>query len=109
MDAVQSQYAHAGRGGAGNLTDPTSLTAATSETADVTPSLQESAPPAAGYYGRGGAGNYRSSDSEKKADVERKASVAQERQEGVVRDVEKGLQEPEKAHLGSEKLEYDAN
>ena len=73
----------------------------------MTPALEESKPPQTGYYGRGGAGNYRTGDIETK-DAERKAMEARNRlHQQVVKDVESGLKEPEKAHLGSEKLQSD--
>ena len=46
---------------------------------------------------------------EKKIEGEKDALEAQERaHQKVVKDVEMGLKEPEKAHLGREGREYDA-
>ena len=103
---LTSGYAHHGRGGAGNFTSARKLSEAAAETADVTLSLQETKPPETGYYGRGGAGNYRGEDTEKKEEYMRRAAEVQEKvYRQVVRDVEIGLKEPEKAHLGSGRIE----
>lgn len=82
------------------------LTAGTTANIDVTPSLQESKPPELGHYGRGGAGNYRTPDPEKRKEGEKATLEAQEEaHQRVVRDVEMGLKEPEKAYLGMESRE----
>lgn len=92
-----------GRGGAGNITTRAVLTAGSNASIDVTPSLQESKPPEPRYYGRGGAGNYRIPEPENRRGKVREATDARERaQRKVVEDVEMGLKEPEKAHLGRE-------
>lgn len=94
-----------GRGGAGNFTTRDVLAAGTTANVDVTPSLQENQPPELGHYGRGGAGNYRTPEPEKKREEEKDALEAQEKaHQRVVKDVEMGLKEPEKAHLGREGL-----
>lgn len=99
-----------GRGGAGNITTRDMLAAGTTASIDVTPSMQENKPPELGHYGRGGAGNYRTPESEKDGEREKERLEAQERaHQKVVKDVEMGLKEPEKAHLGREGLEYDAD
>lgn len=86
------------------------LTAGTTANIDVTPSLQESKPPELGHYGRGGAGNYRSQEPEKKREGGNIALEAREEAyQKVVKDVEMGLKEPEKVHLGREGSEYDAH
>ena len=86
------------------------LAAGTTANMDVTPSLQENKPPELGHYGRGGAGNYRTPEPEKKGEEDKDTSEAQEKaHQKVVKDVEMGLKEPEKAHLGREGLEYDAH
>ena len=86
------------------------LAAGTNANIDVTPSLQENKPPELGHYGRGGAGNYRTPEVEKKRKEEKKALEAQEKaHQKVVKDVEVGLKQPEKAHLGREGLEYDVS
>ena len=57
------------------------------------------------FYGRGGAGNLRNSSTEASADAERRAREAQNKAyEKTVKDVEKGLQQPARAHLVNEKL-----
>lgn len=110
MKRFQPEYASSGRGGAGNYASSTKLAAATAENTNVTPALQENKPPeVGGYHGRGGAGNYKGEDEEKKKADEQRASIAQEKaHQQVVKDVEAGLQEPQKAHLGKEKLDYGA-
>jgi hypothetical protein len=107
---AQPEFASSGRGGAGNYASTTKLAAATAENTNVTPALQENKPPeVGGYRGRGGAGNYKGEDEEKKKADERRASMVQEKaHQQVVKDVEAGLQEPQKAHLGKEKLDYGA-
>ena len=78
------------------------------ESVNVTSSPQARTLTESGYSGRGGAGNYRTENTELKAAEERRATQRRERaREEVVRDVEMGLKEPEKAHLGNEKLEYE--
>lgn len=107
LEKSRTEYAHSGRGGAGNYTNATRLAEATAQTAGMTPSMGESKPPSTGYYGRGGAGNYRTGDVEK-AESERRVTEAQEQiHQQAVKDVESGLKEPEKAHLGGERLKYD--
>lgn len=82
------------------------LAAGTTANINVTPSLQESKPPELGHYGRGGAGNYRTPEPEKRKEGEKAALEAQEEaHQRVVRDVEMELREPEKAYLGMESRE----
>ena len=108
MQKNRAEYAHSGRGGAGNYVNASELTKATKENSDVTPALQERRPSVVGYSGRGGVGNYKSGDVERSLE-ERRASEAQEKVHSeVVKDVEMALKEPEKAHLASEKPEYEA-
>ena len=106
VEKSRSEYAHSGRGGAGNYTNASELAESTAQTAGVTPSLQESKPPETGHYGRGGAGNYRIGDSERMKMEQGKIEAAHQKKvyQQAVKDVEAGLKEPEKAHLGSEKL-----
>ena len=87
------------------MTDTTSLAAATKDTVDVTPALQESKQSGAGLYGRGGAGNYRGAEMASREPEERE--MQEMKRAEVERDVEAALQAPEKAHLGIEKLAYD--
>lgn len=64
--------------------------------------------PEVGYSGRGGAGNLRGKEEmeRRRMEGERRAKEAREKaHEEVVKDVEMGLQMPERAHLGSEKIE----
>jgi hypothetical protein len=51
-------------------------------------------------YGRGGAGNYGSGEEERREAEEKRREEERRGYERVVRDVEMGLREPEKAHLG---------
>lgn len=100
----------AGRGGAGNITTRDVLDAGTTANIDVTPSLQESKPPELGHYGRGGAGNYRTPVTDNPRETELDELEAQEKaHQEVVKEVETGLKEPEKAHLGKESRDYDAH
>lgn len=70
--------------------------------------MQENKPPELGSYGRGGAGNYRTPESEKSKKEKKDTLEAKDKaDQKVVRDMEIGLKEPEKAHLGKEGLEYD--
>ena len=79
------------------------LAADTKANVDVTPSLQENKPPKLGHYGRGGAGNYRTPEPAERREVGDNTLQAQEKaQRKIVEDVEMGLKEPEKAHLGRE-------
>ena len=109
VERSKSEYAHSGRGGAGNYTETTTLAEATAQATDVTPALEETKPPQTGYYGRGGAGNYRIGNSESREN-DMKAMEAQDRlHQQVVKDVETGLKEPEKAHLGRQRLRSDSS
>ena len=84
------------------------LAAGTTANTDVTPSLQENKTPELGHYGRGGAGNYRTPELGKEREEDDDISKAQEKaHQRVVKDVEMGLKEPEKAHLGREGLEHE--
>lgn len=108
VQKVRPEYTHSGRGGAGNYQSASELTRATKENSDVNPALQERKPSVVGYSGRGGVGNYQSGDVERTLE-ERRASEFQEKvHTQVVKDVEMALKEPEKAHLASEKMEYEA-
>lgn len=107
MERSRAEYAHSGRGGAGNYTDADKLAKTTAAMANVTPALRETKPPKVGHYGRGGAGNYRdkSADASREEDTRAKSETKEKVHQQVVRDVESSLKEPEKAHLGGEKLE----
>ena len=94
-----------GRGGAGNVTTREVLAAGTTANVDVTPSLRESKPPKLGHYGRGGAGNYKYPEPERIEGVKATLEAQEKAHQQVVRDVEMGLKEPEKAHLGKESYE----
>lgn len=57
-----------------------------------------------GYYGRGGAGNYRDTSVIANHEDGKIAKEVQENmQQDVTKYVEERLQEPEKAHLGGER------
>lgn len=102
------EYAYSGRGGAGNVYSPQELqqngTFGGSAPSDATTPAKDdsSAGKEAGHYGRGGAGNYRGGEVTEGRGVEETGFS-----EEVVRDVEMGLREPEKAHLGCEKGSED--
>ena len=89
------------------MTDPKTLAAGTKRTVDVTAALQESKASEAGHYGRGGAGNYRMSAEGPPAPVEREMKEMKRPATywEAEADVEAGLQEPAKAHLGTERFE----
>ena len=106
LESQGRQTSTSGRGGAGNITTRDELAARTTANIDVTPSLQESNPPELGHYGRGGAGNYRTPEPEKMGEGDKDRLEAQEKaHQMVVKDVERALKEPEKAHLGKESRE----
>lgn len=106
LESQGRRFSTSGRGGAGNVTTRDVLAAGTTANVDVTPSLEETKPPELGHYGRGGAGNYRIPEHENKRGGEKDILEAQEKaHQEVVKDVEMGLKEPEKAHLGREGLE----
>lgn len=109
LNTAVPTHAYSGRGGAGNLVKKDGgQRAGDTVVADTTPSLRESAVlPTVGYSGRGGAGNLRSVDVErKKLEDEMKAKEARERaHDEVVKAVDLDLKMPERAHLGSEKVE----
>lgn len=94
--------------GRGNVTTSAKLSATTAGAADVTPALQDSKHPDVRYFGRGGAGNSRIWVSEVKEREELRSSHAKEEKfHRVVMDVEMGLRQPEKAHLGFGRDEFD--
>lgn len=103
-------HAYSGRGGAGNVVKKDGGEGAGGNVVvdNTTPSLRESGVlPTVGYSGRGGAGNLRNVDVEgKRLEDERKAKEARERaHDEVVKAVDLDLKMPERAHLGSEKVE----
>lgn len=102
LESQGRRFSTSGRGGAGNFTTRDMLAAGTTANIDVTPSMQENKPPELGHYGRGGAGNYRTPEPEKRRG-EKDTSEAREK------DVEIGLTEPEKAHLGKGGFDCDAH
>ncbi len=109
LESQGRRFSTAGRGGAGNVTTKDMLAAGTTANIDVTPSLQENKPPELGHYGRGGAGNYRTPAPEKRRAEEKMILEAQEKaHQKVVKDVEMGLKEPDKVHLGREGLNHNA-
>ena len=70
----------------------------------MTPALQEARVPEGGHYGRGGAGNYRGNISGSSGEGEERGA---KQQYGEGEEIEMGLRQPEKAHLGADKLAYD--
>ena len=81
------------------------LAAETSANTNVTPSLQENKPPELGHYGRGGAGNYRIPEPERRTSEKNALDAQEQAYQKVVKDVETGLQQPEKAHLWKKECE----
>lgn len=77
----------------------------TAASANVTPALRETKPPKVGHYGRGGAGNYRDKGENASQQEGTNPGAREKVHQQVVKDVESSLKEPEKAHLGGEKLE----
>ncbi|GKT53239.1 hypothetical protein ColTof4_13348 [Colletotrichum tofieldiae] len=104
-------YARAGRGGAGNFHDASSLPSAKQQEevagktrAAVSASLARSA---RGASGRGGAGNYGDGAGEATAEEEAKRKQALERK--IIEDVEAGLPMPPRAYQhNTKKDEEDA-
>ncbi|KAI9717740.1 MAG: hypothetical protein M1812_004469 [Candelaria pacifica] len=104
--AVNQEYAHMGRGGAGNYYSPQELqhsgnfsgaTTSKEGTAPVTDTFAAEK----GLRGRGGAGNFVMGDEERrKYEAEQAAQETQGKvNESVLRDVEAGLAQPEKAFV----------
>ncbi|KAL8669371.1 MAG: hypothetical protein Q9168_006032 [Polycauliona sp. 1 TL-2023] len=100
-DAKGPEYIHSGRGGAGNYSSASDA-AERKRSVDMTPSTREPTVPEGGFYGRGGAGNLRGWDKDPSDSTDTGASEGQKQTyEDTVKDVEKGLRAPEKAHLAS--------
>ena len=98
-------YAHSGRGGAGNWYSPPALEKEGTFQSLIRTPTKDSTNAGAGYRGRGGAGNYNALDESVKKEAEQRAAEeARLREEEVVRDVELGLQQPEKAYLTAERI-----
>ena len=99
---VLPDYAHSGRGGAGNWYSPPDLQKTGNFFSDTGRSMPRPDIGGAGYSGRGGAGNFSSKDQEmRRLEEERLAEKARSKREAeIVKDVELGLKPPEKAHLG---------
>ena len=105
IERSPSDYAHVGRGGAGNW-----ATSSGSQQVQVSnASRQSEGVPTVprrdktiASYGRGGAGNVVKGEGEKKGSVavDDKSVKERRRVEQVVRDVEMELKQPERAHLG---------
>ena len=110
----EAQYAHTGRGGAGNYYSPQDLSqtgsfvgAQTSHIlGDGTPAPSDNSRPAAApppKTGRGGAGNFDFGTNEAERKAARQHEEADRRQQQLKQDVEKGVQEklafPSKAKL----------
>jgi len=97
-----ADFAHTGRGGAGNYYSPKELDGMKVDATDGgTPQLQK-----AGYRGRGGAGNFMAKDT---AEEERLREIEARKRDMVAetarRDVEMALKAPGKAHLAREGLQ----
>lgn len=105
-EAKPSDFAHSGRGGAGNY-KPTANSTAPGIASDLSTSIKQTPIPEGGHGGRGGAGNYRGSVSleGRQAEVERANKLQEEAYAKTVEDVERGMKPPEKAHLVNEKID----
>ncbi len=105
-EARPSDFAHSGRGGAGNY-KPTANSTAPGIASDLSTSIKQAPIPEGGHGGRGGVGNYRGSVSleGRQAEVERANKLQEEAYAKTVEDVEKGMKPPEKAHLVNEKID----
>ena len=103
---TQSSFVNAGRGGAGNFIRKGSHDQDTTTPPSLDSSIRESRGFEMRYSGRGGAGNFVGDTFENiKVVAETKAKEAQaQAHDDMVRDIEKSLKMPEKAHLGSDKL-----
>ena len=104
-DASKPEYAHAGRGGAGNF-KPTATAAAAAPPGDLSTSVKPGTISEGGYAGRGGAGNFRGEALEKRRSeaIAREQEAEEQAYQETVKDVEEGLKPPEKAYLSSERL-----
>ncbi|CAF9909243.1 MAG: hypothetical protein HETSPECPRED_008891 [Heterodermia speciosa] len=103
-DALRPEYAHAGRGGAGNF-KPTATAAAAATPGDLSTSVKPGTVSEGGWSGRGGAGNFRGEALEKKRleAIAREQEADEQAYQETVKDVEEGLKPPEKAYLSSER------
>ena len=98
-------YAHSGRGGAGNWYAPPELEKEGTFQSHIRTPTKDSTNVGGGYQGRGGAGNYNAKDEIAKKEVEQRvAEEARLREEEVTRDVGLGLKQPEKAYLTAERI-----
>ena len=104
-DASRPEYAHVGRGGAGNF-KPTATTAGGGGImGDLSTFVKQDTIAESGYSGRGGAGNIRGDSERRKPEAQARAAEAQEKAyKETVKDVERGLKQPEKAHLGGDRV-----
>ncbi|KAG8629420.1 hypothetical protein KVT40_003285 [Elsinoe batatas] len=109
-----AQYAHSGRGGAGNYYSPQELTK-TGQFEATAPGTEQPEIPAtstsqsraqvtlSAYQGRGGAGNYETTAADAKEMSKTQAEQAEKEQEKIretiAKDVESGLARPERARL----------
>jgi len=85
-----------------NTNDPGGLI---EQTPERSLSLQETKPRQLGHIGRGGFGNYMDGDQDS-GDLHQanEVEMLDMAHKEIVKDVEKGLREPEKAHLVSERI-----
>ena len=100
IERALPDYAHQGRGGAGNWFSPVEAPKAQfNDPADASLAVASGKPT---YSGRGGAGNYNPGNDE--AGQLEALKAAEERQkyleEEALQDIEQKLRTPEKAHLG---------
>ena len=107
-ETLQPKYATSGRGGAGNLTDASNLAAATKDHIGNNPILTEQQNPSARYYGRGGAGNFKSNNVIDGVAPRETELQEMSRQPDPFADNESGLKEPEQVHLSGDRSNGDS-
>ena len=104
-DRPCSDYAHAGRGGAGNWYSPADVQKYGDFLSQIVARNNVMGAREAGYYGRGGVGNFTFVGQEQSIVEEKKILEEQGKQkEKMVRYVSANLERPEKAHLGAQGL-----
>ena len=91
-----------GRGGAGNVNDTRNLEPKPSDPADLSSSPQRNSISNPGHYGRGGAGNYASSEPSSNQPQERE--LQEMPKHDIFASTKSALREPEKAHLSGTNL-----
>ena len=109
-DRSISDYAHAGRGGAGNWYSRSDRQKKGDFLSEVVAVGSIFRGRAAEYYGRGGAGNFKTGQQEQRMIEEGRTCKEEQRkqEEKIVQDVDANLERPEKAHLGAHTWDEDS-